>query len=63
MGIIKKFEEFINESVGSVFDWTFIISLDLVAGIYSGGDYFEDLKPSKQANVKRLFNNIVDNVD
>ena len=63
MGIIKKFNEFIKESVGSGFDWTFIISLDLIAGIYSGGEYFEDLEPSRQADVKRLFNNIVDNVN
>ena len=63
MGIVKKFKEFIKESVGSGFDWTFIISLDLIAKIYSGGEYFEDIKPSEQADVKRLFNNIVDNVN
>ena len=55
MGIIKKFNEFIRESVGSGFDWSFVISLDLISIIYSGGEYFNDLEPSQQTDVKRLF--------
>ncbi len=63
MGMIKKFNEFIRESVGSGFDWSFVISLDLISIIYSGGEYFNDLEPSQQTDVKRLFDNIVDNVN
>ena len=63
MGIVKTFNEFIKESVIPGFDWSFIIDVDLIAAIYSGGEYFEDLEPSAQADVKRLFNNIVDNVN
>ena len=43
MRIVKNFKEFIRESVGSGFDWSFVISLDLISIIYSGGEYFNDL--------------------
>ena len=35
----------------------------MISIIYSGGEYFNDLDPSQQTDVKRLFDNIVDNVN